>query len=273
MFGDTRVRVHAQGGRSCGDVRRRRDGHKLSQDVLGRLQVVLGDHQSFLDVLDGVTLRHQALDLPAQGHVPRSPSPRGGGPGGGKEVRQRSQEVPVWRSSVRVGAPGQRFGGPFWISCPRKQTCKHPQVPLLTNTCYFTSDGPTAEYEETLTETETVWIQTRCVKVLGHTGFQRIYAERAEGSRGAADVRQGPPGGRRRGRGSGTVIDVLVLVLVQVLLGNHDGLSRNIWSSGVVSDIITQNGNLFYKSPKQRLPSSEVGAASQEPVWMLHMDS
>lgn len=40
------------------------DGDKLAQDVLGRLQVVLGDHQSFLDVLDGVALGHQAFDLP-----------------------------------------------------------------------------------------------------------------------------------------------------------------------------------------------------------------
>lgn len=42
----------------------RGDGDKLSQDVLGRLQVVLGDHQSFLDVLDGVALGHQAFYLP-----------------------------------------------------------------------------------------------------------------------------------------------------------------------------------------------------------------
>lgn len=49
--------------RLCGDVRRRRDGDKLAKDVLGRLQVVLGDHQSFLDVLDGVALGHQAFNL------------------------------------------------------------------------------------------------------------------------------------------------------------------------------------------------------------------
>lgn len=52
--------------RLCGDVSRGGDGDELSQYVLGRLQVVLGDHQGFLDVLDGVALRHQALDLPVQ---------------------------------------------------------------------------------------------------------------------------------------------------------------------------------------------------------------
>lgn len=56
----------------CGDVRCRRDGDKLAQDVLGRLQVVLGDHQRFLDVLDGVALRHQAFDLAVQGQAARS---------------------------------------------------------------------------------------------------------------------------------------------------------------------------------------------------------
>lgn len=50
--------------RLCGDVCGRGDGDELAQDVLGRLQVVLGDHQGFLDVLDGVALGHQAFNLP-----------------------------------------------------------------------------------------------------------------------------------------------------------------------------------------------------------------
>lgn len=57
-------------GRLCGDMGCGWNGDKLPQDVLGGLEVVLGDHQSFLDILDGVTLRHQALDLPVKGQVP-----------------------------------------------------------------------------------------------------------------------------------------------------------------------------------------------------------
>lgn len=41
-----------------------RDGDKLAQDVLGRLEVVLGDHQGFLDVLDGIPLGYKAFNLP-----------------------------------------------------------------------------------------------------------------------------------------------------------------------------------------------------------------
>ena len=71
-----RGRASPGGGRLCGDVRRRGDGDKLAQDVLGRLQVVLGDHQGFLDVLDGVALRHQAFDLPVQRQASRAPQPQ-----------------------------------------------------------------------------------------------------------------------------------------------------------------------------------------------------
>lgn len=55
--------------RLCSDMCCRWNRDKLSQDILGSLQVVLGDHQSFLDILDGVTLRDQALDLPIQGQA------------------------------------------------------------------------------------------------------------------------------------------------------------------------------------------------------------
>lgn len=41
-----------------------RDGDKLAQDVLGRLEVVLSDHQGLLDVLDGVALGYEAFNLP-----------------------------------------------------------------------------------------------------------------------------------------------------------------------------------------------------------------
>lgn len=49
------------------DVGRGGDGNKLAQDVLGRLQVVLGDHQGLLDVLERIALAHQTLYLPVDG--------------------------------------------------------------------------------------------------------------------------------------------------------------------------------------------------------------
>lgn len=68
--------------RLCGDMSRGGDGDELAQYVLGRLQVVLGDHQGFLDVLDGVALGHQALNLPVQSQA-ASRRRRGRGGGGG----------------------------------------------------------------------------------------------------------------------------------------------------------------------------------------------
>lgn len=112
----------------CSDVRRRWNRDKLSQDILGSLQVVLGDHQSFLDILDGVTLRHQALDLPVEGQISWTSGRRGrGGGGGAREVWQWSEKFPVCRSwpSVRVSSPGQGFRGAFGITPGGKQTWKH----------------------------------------------------------------------------------------------------------------------------------------------------
>lgn len=43
----------------CEDVCRRGDRDELAQDVLGHLDVVLRDHQSFLDVLVRVALAHE----------------------------------------------------------------------------------------------------------------------------------------------------------------------------------------------------------------------
>lgn len=43
----------------------RRDGHKLSQDVLGHLNIVLCNHKGFLDVLMGVALAQEVLNLAA----------------------------------------------------------------------------------------------------------------------------------------------------------------------------------------------------------------
>lgn len=51
------------GVRLCEHVRGGGDGDKLPEDVLGHLYIVLCNHQCFLDVLVGVTLTHQVLDL------------------------------------------------------------------------------------------------------------------------------------------------------------------------------------------------------------------
>lgn len=87
----------------CGDVCRRWDGHKLTQDVLGRFQVVLGDHQGLLDVLDGVALGQQALDLPAERHA--SSAGRGRGRDRGRGRRKRGgdrKELRIWRPGLSV---------------------------------------------------------------------------------------------------------------------------------------------------------------------------
>lgn len=47
----------------CEHVRGRGDGDELPEDVLGHLDIVLCNHQCFLDVLVGVTLTHQVFDL------------------------------------------------------------------------------------------------------------------------------------------------------------------------------------------------------------------
>lgn len=41
------------------------DGHKFPQDVLGHLDIVLCNHKGFLDVLLGVALAQEVLDLTA----------------------------------------------------------------------------------------------------------------------------------------------------------------------------------------------------------------
>lgn len=44
-------------------VGRRRDRNKFPEDVFGHLNVVVGNDQSFLNVLVGVALTHEALNL------------------------------------------------------------------------------------------------------------------------------------------------------------------------------------------------------------------
>lgn len=44
-------------------MRRGGDGHELPQDVLGHLDIVLCNHEGLLDVLLGVALAQEMLDL------------------------------------------------------------------------------------------------------------------------------------------------------------------------------------------------------------------
>lgn len=63
--GELQERGTDGGVRLCEHVRGGGDGDKLPEDVLGHLYIVLCNHQCFLDVLVGVTLTHQVLDLRA----------------------------------------------------------------------------------------------------------------------------------------------------------------------------------------------------------------
>lgn len=49
-----------------GHVRRRGNGNELPKDVFGHLNVVVGNDQGFLNVLVGITLTHEALNLPGK---------------------------------------------------------------------------------------------------------------------------------------------------------------------------------------------------------------
>lgn len=64
----------------CKNVRGRGNGDELAQDVLGHFDIVLCNHQCFLDVLVRVALAHQVLDLAADlrvGFSPRCPATGG----------------------------------------------------------------------------------------------------------------------------------------------------------------------------------------------------
>lgn len=47
----------------CENMRGGRNGDKLAQDVLCHFNIVLCNHKCFLDVLVGVSLTHEVLDL------------------------------------------------------------------------------------------------------------------------------------------------------------------------------------------------------------------
>lgn len=98
-------------GRLCEDVRRGGDGDELAQDVLGHLQVVLRDHQCFLDVLVRVALTHQVLDLAADlrvGFYRRRSSDNATAARGGGDWRARAG------STLGVDPPRQRLRGSLW---------------------------------------------------------------------------------------------------------------------------------------------------------------
>lgn len=46
-----------------GHVSRRRNRNKLPKDIFGHLDVVVGDDQRFLNVLVGIALTHEVLNL------------------------------------------------------------------------------------------------------------------------------------------------------------------------------------------------------------------
>jgi len=82
------------------------DGDKLAQDVPGHLHVVLRDHQRLLDVLRGVALTHELLDLAADHGVlpsPRSPAHKRRGGGAGRRGDGAG-------AALRVDASGQGLG-------------------------------------------------------------------------------------------------------------------------------------------------------------------
>lgn len=82
----------------CENVRGGGNGHKLAQDVLGHFDIVLCDHQGFLDVLVGVSLTHEVLDLAADLGVGFSSC---------RPTAGWDRAVPA----LRVDPSGQRFGG------------------------------------------------------------------------------------------------------------------------------------------------------------------
>lgn len=103
----------------CEHVRGGGDGDELPEDVLGHLHVVLCNHQCFLDVLVGVALIHQQLDLRADLRVGLpSPSRRSAAAGGRGDGRDRAV------AAFRVDPPGQGLRGPLWGFDHLHESCR-----------------------------------------------------------------------------------------------------------------------------------------------------
>lgn len=81
-----------------GDVGGRRDRDKFPEDVLGHFDVVVGNDQGFLNVLVGVPLAHEVLDLTGELR-------RGGGRG--------ATLLTAACFPLRVDSPRERFGRPL----------------------------------------------------------------------------------------------------------------------------------------------------------------
>lgn len=77
---------------------RRGNGNKFPEDVFGHLDVVLGNDQSFLDVLVRVPLTHEVLDLTGELR-------RGGGSRGGSTTTL----LPAASFPFRVDSPREWF--------------------------------------------------------------------------------------------------------------------------------------------------------------------
>lgn len=83
---------------------RRRNRNKFPEDVFGHLNVVVGNEQSFLNVLVGVALTHEALNL--TGELRRGCS--------GNRVSSGTCTLLIATCfSFRVDSPREWFGGPL----------------------------------------------------------------------------------------------------------------------------------------------------------------
>lgn len=86
----------------CGHVGGGGNGDKLPEDIFGHVNVVVGDEQGFLDVLIGVALAHEALDLTGE--------LRGGSShGSGRAPLQAAARFPLG-----VDPPWQGLRRPLW---------------------------------------------------------------------------------------------------------------------------------------------------------------
>lgn len=104
----------------CEHMRGRGDGDELPEDVLGHLNIVLCNHQCLLDVLVGVALTHQVLDLRA--HLRVGVSSCCSATWGGGDRRDRA--VPA----LRVHPSGQGLRGSLRGFRRLREGCRNPDT-------------------------------------------------------------------------------------------------------------------------------------------------
>lgn len=91
----------------CKNMRGGGNGDKLAQDILGHFDIVLCNHQCFLDVLVRVSLTHEVLDLATDLRVglsscrPTTGWSRDGRDRAGSTLRVDSSGQGLWRSLWR----------------------------------------------------------------------------------------------------------------------------------------------------------------------------